>query len=110
MFPMMQSNPMLDMWMKSFQAFSPAFGNIYQPMVQPQANPIAQIQQAFQQNMLAWQNMWMPTAQPEPNGWPSPKITVMTIELGDMKPYMEAANSMLQQWQPMMAGMMRRQR
>lgn len=74
-----------DMWMKPQAASQPV-------------NPI-------QQAMEAWQKMWLPamaTAPQQAASWPSPKVTVMTIELGDMRAYIEPAMAMLSAWQSMM--------
>lgn len=91
-----------------------------------QGNPVAM----FQQMMEFWQQ-FMPAAakaaMPAPNGaaepagaWPfmgaftgpfgqagaannglSPKVTMMTVELGDMTPYMKQASEFVSQWQNM---------
>lgn len=102
MFPMMTNqNWMQDMqshWAKSMQQFMPALPNMCAaPAPAPVNDPFAMMQQGMQ----AWQQMFMPqlTAQPAAQ-FPAPKITVMTIELGDMKPYMDAAANMMAMWNP----------
>lgn len=90
-------------------AFSPFM------MFQPQALP-----NAMQQAMSFWQNAWQGMALPAktaaahetPAGaWPffgaheaaslKPKVTVMTVELGEMGPLLKQANEFIGQWQNM---------
>ena len=92
-------NPWMQMqqaWLKSMSSMAsfPMAGlpNVCMPQTMTPANPM-------QQMMESWQRMWMPQAAQATNQWPSPKITVMTVELGDLKAYMEPAMAMLNMWQ-----------
>lgn len=69
----------------------------FSPMMQ--ANPM----QVMEQSMRYWQNLWAPAQKqtPQQPEWPAPKITIMTVELGDMRPYIGPAMEMIGQWQKM---------
>lgn len=114
-FGQQQANPFdawQKLWMQSLSSMQPQ-----QPAKQDLPAPTDMFGQ-FQ----AMQNMWMSAMQPQqPKAvapvnpfmafmptmptMPAaqmPKITVTTIELGDMRPYMEMASSMMNAFAPMM--------
>ena len=92
--PMANLNPMASMFGQQNRATSEPFA--FSPLMQ--ANPMA----AMEQSMRYWQNFWSPAQKQEQQAeWPAPKITIMTVELGDMKPYMGPAMELIGQWQRM---------
>lgn len=65
-----------------------------------QMNPLAAMQPMIQQGMEFWQGLLAPAAKPPEPSF-TPKVTVMTVELGDMSPYIKQATEFMSQWQNM---------
>lgn len=61
-----------------------------------QMNPLA----VMQQSMEFWQGMLNPAAKKAEPSF-TPKVTVMTVELGDMSPYIKQATDFMSHWQNM---------
>lgn len=81
-----------------------AWQNMLKPQAQAQSfDPFSMMQQSF----AMWQNMLGLPQQSKPESastWMAPKVTVMTIELGDMRQYMEPAMAMFTMWQNALTG------
>lgn len=71
----------------------------FSPMMQ--MNPMAAMQPMIQQGMEFWQNLLNPTAKKADTTGFAPKMSVMTVELGDMSPYIKQATEFMSQWQNM---------
>ena len=91
--PNAMMQPIFDQWQKMWMPQA--------TQAVPQAqNPLGMWQQQTQQMQSLWlQGLGMtqqsnaPTAMPM--GMPTPKITVTTIDFGDIRPYMEMASQMM---------------